>query len=398
MSRPRPLNAVAKLMGLEPMPYSYSPDDEDNNPLLQPLRSNVDPNRPTPNSYSARGSLKDPTSPLWKNAGMIMKPISSSRFLIEPAPWRHADATRGSQRPTPKHVKFLSKTPNSSTSIHTEIEKRLKDVELKQPRRDLGPLQQILEQLQAKGLLKTEHLVQKLGRLNSTHDEVSIDYIASLCENTNPDHRYICEKLLASGLLLRDLSSDATTFHLRPSSHPINPKLFFVLEQTKASCLLSEEDSNSREVSLSKPDHIHRKLIFDSVNEILVGKFSLVGASVETWMNSGKLARKTFDAQKLLKELYTEIEQFQAKKLNINTEEEEDDLESVLQEDVLCQSESWMGFNGWFYRMVLNVERMVFKDLVSEIVIGEGGILQSNQQRRRRLRRSSVVTSSTVLI
>ncbi|KAE8658308.1 hypothetical protein F3Y22_tig00116971pilonHSYRG00117 [Hibiscus syriacus] len=73
-----------------------------------------------------------------------------------------------------------------------------------------------------------------------------------------------------------------------------------------------KEDSNSRKVPLSKPDHekLHRKLIFDLVNEILVGKLAPVGASAEPWINSGKLARKTLNAQKLLKELCMEIEHF----------------------------------------------------------------------------------------
>ncbi|GMJ14023.1 TON1 Recruiting Motif 4, LONGIFOLIA 3 [Hibiscus trionum] len=244
----------------------------------------------------------------------------------------------------------------------------------------------LVSDISRKKLQKVEHLVQKLRRLNSTHDEASTDYIASLCENTNPDHRYISEILLASGLLLRDLGSGSTTFQLHPSGHPINPELFFVLEQTKASSLLSKEDGNSRKVSLSNPDHekFHRKLIFDLVNEILVGKLALLGTSSEPWINSGKLARKTLSAQKLLKELCTEIEQLQDKKSNSNTEEEEDGLKNILWEDVMCRSESWTDFNGEISGMVLDVERMVFKDLVNEIVIGEGGNLQSNQQKHRR--------------
>ncbi|KAJ6411552.1 hypothetical protein OIU84_008184 [Salix udensis] len=131
-----------------------------------------------------------------------------------------------------------------------------------------------------KKLQKIENLVQKLRQLNSTHDEASTDYIASLCENTNPDHRYISEILLASGLLLRDLSSGLSTFQLHPSGHPINPELFFVLEQTKASNLVSQEECSPGESFHSKtnPEKFHRKLIFDAVNEILVKKVSISGA------------------------------------------------------------------------------------------------------------------------
>ncbi|XVF08915.1 hypothetical protein REPUB_Repub07fG0045700 [Reevesia pubescens] len=226
----------------------------------------------------------------------------------------------------------------------------------------------LTSEVNRKKLQNIEHLVQKLRKLNSNHDEDNTDYIASLCENTNPDHRYISEILLASGLLLRDLGSGLTTLQLHPSGHPINPELFFVLEQTKASSLLSKEESNTGKVSHSKPDHekFHRKLIFDSVNEILVQKLTLVGTSPEPRINSGKLAKKTLSAQKLLKELCLEIEQLQSKKSKCNPEEEEDGPKSILWEDVMCRSESLTDFNSEISGIVLDVERLVFKDVVNE--------------------------------
>ncbi|KAL4297931.1 hypothetical protein GQ457_12G006130 [Hibiscus cannabinus] len=278
-----------------------------------------------------------------------MKPISSCTMET-------------SQKQPLKHVIVPSETP-----------KRWKDSDIKQSGKDLRALKQILEAMQAKGLLERE------GRTNS--------YIASLSENTNPDHRYISEILSASGLLLRDRASGSTTFQLHSSDHPINPELFFVLEQTKASSLLSVEDGNSITVWLSKPRHqiFHWKLIFDLVNAIIVGKLALVGDSTEPWINSGKLARKTLNAQKLLKELCTEIEQLQAKKTNSDTEEEVDGLKSILWEDVMCPSESWIDFKGGISGVVLDVERLVFKDLITETMIGEEVILKSNQQQHRKL-------------
>ncbi|KAL4324709.1 hypothetical protein GQ457_11G026870 [Hibiscus cannabinus] len=244
----------------------------------------------------------------------------------------------------------------------------------------------LTSKINRKKLQNIEHLVQKLRRLNSGHDETSTDYIASLCGNTKPDHRYISEVLLASGLLLKDFGSGLTTFQLHPSGHPINPELFFVLEQTKASSLLSKEDSNTGNVSLSKPDHekFHRKLIFDSVNEILLGKLALFVAFPEPGINSGKLATKSITAHQLLKELCFEIEQLQAKKAKSDLEENEDGLKSILWDDVMSQSESWTDFKGEISGMVLDVERLVFKDLVNEVVIGEEGSLRAKQSRRRR--------------
>ncbi|KAK8559374.1 hypothetical protein V6N13_026799 [Hibiscus sabdariffa] len=244
----------------------------------------------------------------------------------------------------------------------------------------------LTSEINHKKLQNIEHLVQKLRRLNSEHDEASTDYIASLCGNTNPDHRYISEILLASGFLLKDLGSGLTTFQLHPSGHPINPELFFVLEQTKSNSLLLNEESNTGKMSHSNPDHekFHRKLIFDSVNEILVGRLALFGAFPEPRINLDKLAKKSLTAHQLLKELCFEIEQLQAKKEKCELEENEDVLKRILWEDVTSRSESWTDFNGEISGMVLDVERLVFKDLVNEIVIGEQGSLRAKQSRRRR--------------
>ncbi|GKF02269.1 protein longifolia 1, partial [Tanacetum coccineum] len=45
----------------------------------------------------------------------------------------------------------------------------------------------VSSEINHKKLQTIEHLVQKLTRLNSTHDEAHTDYIASLSENTKPD-------------------------------------------------------------------------------------------------------------------------------------------------------------------------------------------------------------------
>ncbi|KAJ0106438.1 hypothetical protein Patl1_18918 [Pistacia atlantica] len=245
----------------------------------------------------------------------------------------------------------------------------------------------VTTEISRKKLQNIEHLVQKLRRLNSSHDEAGTDYIASLCENTNPDHRYISEILLASGLLLRDLGSSLTTFQLHPSGHPINPELFFVLEQTNASTFCSKGECSPVKVSHSTtdPEKVHRKLIFDSVNEILVGKLASVGTSPEPWLKIKKLASNTLSAQKLLKELCSEIEQLQAKKPECSPEDEEDDLKSILWEDVKHRSGSWTNFDCDISGVVLDVERLLFKDLVDEILMGEAASLRGKPGRRRKL-------------
>lgn len=242
-------------------------------------------------------------------------------------------------------------------------------------------------EINRKKLQNIENLVQKLRRLNSSHDEARTDYIASLCENSNPDHRYISEILLASGLLLRDLGSSLTNFQFHPSGHPINPELFLVLEQTKASSFSKEECSaTEKPVQLWSKEKIQRKLIFDTINEILAKRLSFLGpSSAEPWLRFNKLARKTLNAQKLLRELCLETEDLQAKKSKCSSEEEDDGLKNILWEDVMHRSESWTDFNGELSSIVLDVERLIFKDLVGEIVMGEAPGLKNKQIRRRQL-------------
>ncbi|XP_027921193.1 protein LONGIFOLIA 2-like [Vigna unguiculata] len=219
-----------------------------------------------------------------------------------------------------------------------------------------------------KKLQSIGHLIQKLRQLNSSHDETRIDYIASLCENTNSDHRYIAEILLASGLLLRALSSELLTFQHHSSGHPINPELFLVLEQTKLSSLLSKQGGSDEKVAYGKlnTEKWHRKLIFDTVNEILGTK---LGSSREPWFKPSGLTRKFVTAQKLLKELCFEIQKL--KYVKPDCKDEGDDMKSMLGEDVMRHSENWTSFPGELPGVVLDVERQIFKDLIDEFVIDE---------------------------
>ncbi|KAK1427234.1 hypothetical protein QVD17_15917 [Tagetes erecta] len=199
-------------------------------------------------------------------------------------------------------------------------------------------------QITREKLKKVGELVEKLKNLNSSHNESPTDYIASLCENTNPNSTYISQILLASGFLLRDLES--FTFH--PSGHPINPELFLVLEHTKFSNL--------------QKGKFHRKLIFDAVNEILVGKFS---SDFKIMMMQ--------DHRKILKELCLEIEQLQVHEKRDECEpgNGEDDLKHIFLEDLSKKSENWTGFYGESRVIGMEIERLIFRDLVNEVMTYE---------------------------
>lgn len=171
----RPPSVVAKLMGLETLPESYLASDtqsslsettqEDNgqfakNGITRPLRV----------SNSPKSSLKEPTSPRWKNPDLIAKPISSSRFPIEPAPWKQQDGIQGSQKPSCRSTKAPARTLDSFPSVYSEIEKRLEDLEFKRSGRDLRALKRILEAMQVKGLLETRKEKQASNVVGNQRD------------------------------------------------------------------------------------------------------------------------------------------------------------------------------------------------------------------------------------
>lgn len=159
-SQVRPPSVVAKLMGLETLPSSVSSSENVMNSertfsVVDSGRASKSPNTPFQMSSSSKNLWKEPNSPRWKNSDPTLKP--ASRFPIEPAPWKQLDGNRTSQRTAFKNMKSHSKVPNSSfPSVYSEIEKRLKDLEFSQSGKDLRALKQILEAMQAKGLLESQ--------------------------------------------------------------------------------------------------------------------------------------------------------------------------------------------------------------------------------------------------
>lgn len=241
-----------------------------------------------------------------------------------------------------------------------------------------------------KKLENIENLVRKLRQLSSTDDEVpATDHIALLCETQSTDHRYVSEILLASGLLMKDINcgpKGPMPIQLDPSGHPINPDLFLVLEQTKSS-MLTKLESIHENTPRPKPEKekIHRKLLFDVVNELLIQKLELTspGAQPYQMLRARKLAGRFPGGRQLLKELCSEIEQLKAD--NSTSDCCNDDSNLILGQDVLRQLKGWYEFSAEVPDMVLEIERSIFKDLIDEVVSGERASgLETKASRRRR--------------
>ncbi|WVZ63623.1 hypothetical protein U9M48_013239 [Paspalum notatum var. saurae] len=232
-------------------------------------------------------------------------------------------------------------------------------------------------------------LLKKLQLLSVNKDEDAppVDHIAFLCETESPDHRYVSEVMLASGLLMKDLGSEQAGLQLHSSGYPINPDLFHVLEQRKSGCV-SQPDAihHSRSGAKSDPKRAHRKLMFDAVNELLLHKFdketAVYSASLTTRVKNPPA--KTLSGQHLVKFICSGIEDLDMERLCICQKEG-----SVIPDaEIMQKLQGWTSCSKELPGMVLEIERSIFKELVDEVVHGEsadGPQLKAAGRRRRRL-------------
>ncbi|KAJ4707285.1 Protein LONGIFOLIA like [Melia azedarach] len=145
---------------------------------------------------------------------------------------------------------------------------------------------------------------------------------ASIYDSTDLNHRYISEILLAS-----------------------------VLEQTKARTRLPSDE-----------------------NKVLQ-------ESSKMWFSPSKLADKRSSGQQLLRDLCSEVDHLQANNSNCNLDDEDDILRSIMYEDLMHGAMDWTDGQSEISHLVLYVERLIFRDLISEIVRDETADLRGHPVR-----------------
>ncbi|XP_020577192.1 protein LONGIFOLIA 1 [Phalaenopsis equestris] len=234
-------------------------------------------------------------------------------------------------------------------------------------------------EINQKKLESIGNLLQKLEELHSSFATASTTThnITSLFETQNRNHRYIAEILLASGLLMMELGSGP----IAPSNRPINPDLFLVLEHTKSIHASNPENADENSLLHHNLDieKLHRKLVFDVVNELLIQKLEPTCWSSHPW----KLQAKLRSGTQLLKQLCSEIDQLQAEALK--TEDRDEDDEDVFGEEILRRPPlDWTDYGRELPGIVLAIERSIFKDMIDEIVCVEAYSLNFKSGRRRK--------------
>lgn len=221
-----------------------------------------------------------------------------------------------------------------------------------------------------KSLENVDYLLHKLKLLNSTPHEDAMNEIAPFHQGDNSDHQYITKILLASGLL-KDLDCVLTTAQLHPSGHLINPKLFHVLEQTEESTWLTCKGPQENIAKIKVEQKIHRKVVFDTVNEILAHKLALEGSLMQ---------ERNLSGQQLLKELYAEVDHLRPESDSfLGTED--DELVKIIKGDLKHEVEDWVEHRGELPALVLDIERLIFKDLVTEAISREAAWFQDRPRR-----------------
>ncbi|CAN4079473.1 unnamed protein product [Withania somnifera] len=222
-----------------------------------------------------------------------------------------------------------------------------------------------------KKLERIMDLVHQLRLLDSNH-EANKDQLGSLSQNHNPDHRYITKILLASGLL-KDVDSFCTAIQLQSFGHMVDPKLFHILEQTEDR-VMPENGHSKTCARIEFNRKMHRKNVFDTVDEILVRKLAS-----ESYLLQG---RDRLSVQQLQKELKSDIDQLHAKRVSMYSEE--DELIFILNADLRHQPEDWTNGESEIPSLILDVERLIYKDLITEIISDEAREQQIRTRRHRR--------------
>ncbi|XP_078430149.1 uncharacterized protein LOC144702127 [Wolffia australiana] len=167
---------------------------------------------------------------------------------------------------------------------------------------------------------------------------------AVMVEMANPRHHYVYEILQASGIMGTGSDDQALTRQSNKPDPPVDPCVFLLLEKSKG--------------STSKEEKLHRRLLFDAINETLTKKMELTRSlhGTQIW-------------EHLLKELCREIDRLSAR--SDGGTAGDDALKSAICKHLTQQSEEWASFGKEASTVVLDIERTLFRDLVNDIVNSE---------------------------
>lgn len=149
-------------------------------------------------------------------------------------------------------------------------------------------------------------------------------------------------------ILLKTEDNGAAADHNEPDYQSINPVQRYISKMILASPL---------QMKLSQ--EIQRKIVPDVINEILARKMISCGLFT--------MGRKRVTFQGLTKEVYLEMDNLCSIPY-CSPHDEDDGSIRLLTIDMKYQSDDWTDYCSEVPALVLDIERLIFKDLINEIV------------------------------
>ncbi|CAM6008818.1 unnamed protein product [Sphagnum balticum] len=188
-------------------------------------------------------------------------------------------------------------------------------------------------------------------------------------ESQEAEWEFVQNLLVTSGLT-RDGSSTTQSFHMQ--GHIIDPALLVQSEKlqweekTKDRLYTFQQWCNMNEEQ--RRESVDHRLLFDTVNEILVRKCQLESLYTQPWVTPSRIFKFTQEkskGQNLVREVWEELQGTTCTSLNDGG----DDIQSILQKDLGCNNgHEWSDYGLMHGELGLELEQLIFKDLVDETV------------------------------
>ncbi|GAB2279908.1 longifolia [Dionaea muscipula] len=213
-----------------------------------------------------------------------------------------------------------------------------------------------------------QHIDQKPWQHKSIQEK-SQDSSISLSQGFSAEERYLFEILLASGFI-SELDFNLSDKLVTRTTQAINRKLFSVVEQTRSIFPSNVESTSSKgNATSSAKVKLERRLIFDVANEILVQNLSSDDHSLKlSPLYNKKPGGYCVSGPQLLRELSEEIRSLQANSLNNRFDSDEGLLANIIEKDLMNGSGDWTLSSCEISGLVLDIERLIFKDFVVELL------------------------------
>ncbi|KAL3643867.1 protein of unknown function (DUF4378) [Castilleja foliolosa] len=169
--------------------------------------------------------------------------------------------------------------------------------------------------------------------------KAAVNHNESECRGLIQDQEYI-DKILAASGLFKDM-------RIAPTANPIiNPGIFHVLEDENRA-LIKKNELNQK---------MQRRVVFDTVNEILVHRITAVERGKRTSPHG------------IMREFYMEMYYLSSMAYQHLEDDEDDGSIRLITADMKYRSDEWADYGDEVPAMMLEIERLIFKDLVNEVV------------------------------